>query len=96
MTMLGTLLVTITIGLFAAIGLAGMLLGAAFVTVPWRHRSFRLGNVAMTGAGALSMVAGLAGLAPVEQVLGGLMMVLFGTGASLPDTQRALAPVVRS
>lgn len=94
--MLGALLVTIAIGLLAAIGLAGMLVGAAMGTAPWRHGSFRLGRVAMTGAGVLSLVAGLAGLAPVEQVLGGLMMVLFGTGASLPDTQRALAPTVRS
>lgn len=94
--MLGALLVTVAIALLAAIGLVGTLVGAAMSNASWRRGSFRLGRVAMTGAGVLSLVAGLAGLAPVEQMLGGLMMVLFGTGASLPDTQRAPALTVRS
>jgi hypothetical protein len=60
-----------------------------------RRRSFRVGSVAMTIAGVVLMVASLAGLAATDQIFGGLMMVLFGTGVSLPAFKGAAAPMVR-
>jgi hypothetical protein len=89
--MSGALLVTITVGLLAALGLAGILVGAALRQPGPRRRSFRVGSVAMTIAGVLLMLASLVGLAGTDQLFGGLMMALFGTGASLPAVKDAAA-----
>lgn len=85
------ILVTIMAGVLAAIGIGGMLTGAASRREPFRQRSFRVGCVAMGLGGLVLLLAGLAGYGDSGQIFGGLMLLIFGTAVSLPARAGAAA-----
>ncbi len=87
--------VTILAGVLALIGLIGIFGGAWAKRLPQRHRIFRAGSVAMGSAGLVLLVAGLLGHAETGQMLGGLMLLIFGTAISLPGAQQPNVPAAR-
>jgi hypothetical protein len=76
--------VTVFVGLLATVGIGGIIGGAAATAPSVRRRSFTVGSVAMTVAGVALMLSSIAGLKDTNALLGGFMMMIFGTGVSLP------------
>ena len=88
-----TLSISIIAGVLAAIGLAGIMVGASGQRTPWRARTFRTGSIAMGSAGLVLLLGGLLGVADTGQIFGGLMLLIFGTAVSLPATKGTVTPV---
>lgn len=76
--------VTVVSGILATVGLGGIMSAAALKGPLARQLSLRIGSVAMTAAGLLQIVASLSGYGAPDAAFGGFMMMLFGTGVSLP------------
>jgi len=80
-------LITITVGLLAAIGLVGIFGGAVRARQSGGKRSFRIGSIAMTLAGLVLMLASITGVVEGDKIFGGLMMLIFGTSVALPSAR---------
>jgi len=76
--------VTFCAGVLATVGLVGIFAGAWLRSAPVGARSFAIGRVAMGLAGLLMLLAWLVGAAEIDQLFGGLMLLIFGTAVSLP------------
>ena len=79
-------LITLAAGILAMVGLFGILLAAAAPRLPARQRVFRTGSVAMGLAGVVLLLGGLMGHADMGQMVGGFMLIVFGTAIGLPKT----------
>ena len=87
--------ITIAAGILAAVGLGGILVGAAYAGAPKRFAIFRAGSGSMAAAGIVLLLAGITGHADFGQMSGGLMLLIFGTAVSLPqETPGGTAPTV--
>jgi hypothetical protein len=84
--------VTITAGLLVLIGVVGMVAAVASKAAARRSRLFRAGSFALTAAGLVLMGASLTGWAGSNELFGGLMLTLFGSGASLAPQKKPDAP----
>ena len=83
--------ISILAGVLAAIGLAGIMVGASGQRTSLRARTFRAGSIAMGSAGLVLLFGGLLGVADTGQIFGGLMLLIFGTAVSLPATKSTVA-----
>ena len=75
-------LITLLGGLLAAVGLLGVLGGAAMPAGAGRLRVFRVGAVALTLAGLVELAGSLAGVGGSDSLVIGMMLRVFGTGVS--------------
>jgi len=74
---------TLAAGVFAAIGVAGVLVAAVSRNPCVRRASFKFGTLGLTLGGLALMLGGAAGWFEPEVLSGGLLMVLVGTGSNL-------------
>ena len=88
--------ITVLAGVLALLGLVGIFGGAWATRAPQRHRMFRAGSMAMGTAGLVLLVGGLIGAADTGQLLGGVMLLIFGTAISLPAPDQPVARASRT
>lgn len=90
----GVFLVSLLTGTLALVGIVGIIGGASLRERRAGPRLFRIGSIAMGGAGLVSIIASLIGVVGADQLFGGIMMLIFGTAVSLPkatgDAPRAI------
>lgn len=79
-----SMIITVAAGLFSAIGLGGVLIGASFANRAGGRRSFLIGSAALTLAGLVMLLAGLTGIGGTSELFGGFMLLIFGTTVTLP------------
>ena len=75
--------ITLLAGLLAAVGLFGVLGGAAMPAGAGRLRVFRVGAVALTLAGLVECAGSIAGAAGTDALVIGILLLVFGTGVSI-------------
>jgi len=85
--------ITVSAATLAAIGLAGLLLSAGMTNGDRRRQALRVGTRAMGLSGLTLMLGGLVGWADTNALFGGLIMVVFASGVSLPPTSAATTAV---
>lgn len=83
------MIMTVTAGVFAAVGLGGVLIGASHAHSAGGKRSFLIGSMALALAGLVMLVSGMTGLGGSSELFGGLMLLIFGTAITLPARRAA-------
>ena len=78
---------TMAAGLLAMIGLGGVFAGILLKAEPRRRQVFRIGTVGLTLSGLVLLLGSLIGWLGSNEMFGGLLLVVFGTGASLMPLQ---------
>jgi hypothetical protein len=82
---------TLAAGIFASIGACGLFAFAFFKDDGRRRSAFRLATLGFTIGGLVMMLAAVAGVLGAQELFGGLLLVLFGTGSSVLSA-KALSP----
>jgi hypothetical protein len=83
---------TLVAGLLSMIGLGGIFTGVVLRAERLRSRAFRIGTVALTFSGLVLMLGSLIGWLGTNEMFGGLLLLMFGTGARLMPLKPAHAP----
>lgn len=81
-------LITVFAGCLAAIGLVGTMFGAMVNASSVLRQCFTTGRWCLCLAGLLLMLGSLVGILETSELFNGLLMVLFGSGASLEPSKR--------
>ncbi len=74
---------TLSAGLLALVGLGAVFTAFVLRTEPRRSTVFRIGTVGLTLAGLVLMLGSVIGWLGSNEMFGGLMLLVFGTGSSL-------------
>lgn len=83
------MIMTVMAGLLSAIGLGGVLIGAARPGREGSKRIFLIGSMSLTLAGLVMLVSGMIGVGGTSELFGGLMLIIFGTSITLPAHRAA-------
>jgi hypothetical protein len=76
-------------GLSATIGAGGLFMASLFRDDRRRRLTFKVGTYGLTMGGLLLMLGSVAGVFGPQELWGGLLMAVFGTGSSILPRRRS-------